>query len=223
MSRTIPGKRVQHDHGTRARYVTGCRCADCRRANTAAYHDRMARAREAAAELELVAGAGEICPGIEGQPCPKLTKLRSDSTGVCADCRSRLVWNGLVDAAPARRHLRRLSRRGIGYKTAADAAGIAASIVAAILNGKRRRIRKRTADAILEVDQGAAADHALVDAGETWRMLKHLRCEYLTDTALARALGFLKPALQIGQRRVLVRTEDRVRRLYRRVYGDSEP
>lgn len=42
-----PAERYQH--GTRSRYVTGCRCDACRAANAAAYHERQARAKAAAA------------------------------------------------------------------------------------------------------------------------------------------------------------------------------
>lgn len=215
----LPGATVQHGHGTRSRYVVGCRCSECRAANTAAYHEREARARVAAASI--APSTDGLCPGIDGQSCPRSTRLRSDSTTVCARCRQRLVWNGLVDAKPARKHLRSLSRRGVGYKTVADASDTAKTTLQKIMSGEKKRIRKRTSDAILEVDLEAVADHGLVPAGPTWEMLRRLQTEWLTAGALAQELGCQKPALQIGRTRVLARTEMKVRRLYERVFGDD--
>lgn len=216
MTFALPSARG-HEHGTRARYVVGCRCDECRAANTAFYHERHARAKEAAADIEP--SPDGRCPGIEGEPCPHGTKLRSDSTAVCHRCRSRLVWNGLVDAGPARNHIRRLSRRQVGDRSVADAAGVARSIVAKIRTGEKKRIRKRTRDAILEVDTGAVADHAHVPAGPTWTRLRELEIEYLTKGRLALALGYKTRAIQIGKKRVLARTEMKVRRLHERVFG----
>lgn len=224
------------DHGTRARYVRGCRCAACREANRLAYHARQAKAKAAAAELAVRSrepiektppgGTPQTrtyrtrCPGLPGERCPKRSHIRRDSIGgVCAVCRSRLVWNGLVDARAARRHLRRLSRAGVGYKQVADAALVSPTIVGKILRGERKRIRKATSDRILEVDAGARADGALVDAAETWRMLRELEAEYFSKAELARQLGYRAPALQVGKRRVRASTEARVRRLYRRAKG----
>ena len=208
----------ERPHGTRARYVQGCRCDDCRAANTAAYHERKRRSREIVGAGNVT--PGEVCPGIDGEPCPHGTKLRADSLRVCGRCRDRLAWNGLVSATPARRHLRNLARAGVGYRQAADAAGVAASVVAKIRSGERRRIRKHTADRLLEVDAGAAADHAVVDGAETRRMLRELEPEFLTKGRLARALGYQTDALQIGRGRVLARTEARVRKLYVRTFPD---
>lgn len=239
MSRfTLPGSTAQHAHGTRARYVLGCRCAACRASNVAAYHERQARAKEAVREISTPA-AGPIaktwtapdgskrprtysraCPGVDGEICRWRSHLRKDSTGgVCHRCRARLVWDGLVDAAPVRRHLRALSRRGVGYKTVAAASDVGHTTIAQVLGGTKSRIRKRSADAILAVTVAAVADHALVPAGLTWRMLRKLEPEYLTKGRLAQALGCKRPALQISRRRVLARTELRVRRLYRRAFG----
>lgn len=52
--------------------------------------------------------------------------------------------NGVVDASAARKHVRKLSREGVGYKMVAEASGIASSILFAIRNGTRPRARART-------------------------------------------------------------------------------
>ena len=75
-------------HGTRSRYVAGCRCDACRAANTRAYHARQAKALERAAELGASPASSPVaktwtapdgskrvrlykraCPGVAGEPC----------------------------------------------------------------------------------------------------------------------------------------------------------
>lgn len=218
-ARPLAGMKSHHDHGTRSRYVMGCRCDECKGANRRRYHRIMARDREAAASIPL--NPGGVCPGVDGAHCPHGTKLyRRSSMGVCERCRRRLAWNGLVDAGPARRHLRELSCQGVGYKTAADAACVSKTTVAKIISGAKKNVRRNTRDAILEVTREAAADHALVPSGKTRMMLRDLEPEFLTKGRLAQELGAQAPKLQIGSRaRVTVRTEDRVRRLHRQVIG----
>jgi len=226
-----------HAHGTRACYVRGCRCAPCRQANTTVYHKRQRRAKEAladftprapiAVEQKFTRRDGSIrtrtylgCPGIDESGCPRGRHLRKDSVGgICGDCRVSLVWNGLVDAKPARRHLKRLSKRGVGYKQVAAACDIGTTTVFEILSGQNKQTRKRTADAILAVDEDAVADHGLIPAGPTWKLLRELEAEYFTKGEVARLLGYKSPCLQIGRKRVLARTHHRVARLYRRVVG----
>lgn len=158
--------------GTRAKYVTGCHCAECTRANRE-YNAKRVR---------------EI--------------IRTGETGE------------LVDAQPARRHIHKLSKRGVGYKQVADAAGVAVSIVCKIRTGQRQHIRKYTADRILAVDLTAAADHALVDAGPTWHILGKLIDDGYRKVWLAQWLGQAGPGLQVGRKQVTVRTAAKVQRLY---------
>lgn len=211
---------LRFDHGTRARYAQGCRCDECRAANTAAYHARKHRVLEVVAELGLESRTRGPCPGLGGKGCPIGRSLRADSIGgVCWNCRRDLVWNGLVDAAPARRHLRKLSKRGVGRRSVGAACDVGDTTLQQIVTGRKKRIRKRTSDRILEVDLGAISDHCLVPAGRTQKMLDALTEEYFTKQEVARLLGYKSPQLQIGKRRVLARTEARVERLYRQAVG----
>lgn len=206
-------------HGTRAKYVLGCRCDECRRANTESKRRRLEEARELVAHIPL--NPGGRCPGIDGRKCPHRATLKSNSLGVCSRCVDRAGWNGLVDAAPVREHLRKLSRQGVGYKSAADAASVARSVLQRVLAGTKTRMRKRAADRVLAVDVQAAADHGMIPAGETRRMLEALEAEYLTKGRLALELGYAHPALQIAtSERVLAKTEAKVRKLYRRAVGE---
>jgi hypothetical protein len=213
----LPGSE-RYAHGSRARYVTGCRCAECRAANTRAYHALQAKALAAVAELGTTAAPAGPCPGVEGKPCAAGSRLRCDSKGgVCGTCRVQLVWNGLVDAKPVRAHLRKLSRRGVGYKSVADAADVGQTTVAEILSGAKRRIRSQAAKRILAVTAEALADHAIVDARATWKLLDDLIERGVSKAEIARRLGMKTPALQLRRSRVLARTAYAVARLHRMI------
>lgn len=137
-------------HGTRLKYMAGCRCLPYRAANSR-YECERAKARR----------SGD--------------------------------WNGLVPADPARRHILRLSKQGVG---------------------RRAQIRKRTLNRILEVTNLAVSDAALVPAGKTWRQIHTLLEEGFSKAELARRLGFASPALQLGKNRILARSAARVDRLF---------
>lgn len=206
-------------HGTRSKYVLGCRCDDCRRANTEARQRRIEEGRAAVAHVPL--NPGGRCPGIDGKPCPHGATLKSNSLGVCSRCVDRAGWNGLVDARPVRKHLRALARQGVGYKSVADAADVGKTTLQKVMSGAKRRIRKRSADRVLEVDAQAIADGGLVPAAETRKLLRELEGEFLTKGRLALELGAQTPALQIGQRKhVRARTAHRVKQLHRRAVGE---
>lgn len=160
-------------HGVRARYACGCRCSECRAANS-----EYERYRQ---------------------------KVRHED------------WNGLVDAAPARRHLQALSAKGVGYKTVGDACDVARSTLTEVLAGRKRQIRARTSKAILAVTAAAIADHALVDAAGMWRRISVLQADGFSKAELARRLGFKREAIQFGKKRVLAKTVQRVERFYKKV------
>jgi hypothetical protein len=133
-----------------------------------------------------------------------------------AAARRRGEWNGLVDAAAVRAHLRNLSRDGVGYRTAADAASVGKTTVAEILQGKKRRLRAQAAKRLLAVTPAARADHSTVPARRTWRLLEQLISEGFTKARIARELGMATPRIQIGRARVLARTQLAVEKLWRR-------
>jgi len=223
----------RYPHGTRARYVAGCRCAPCTASNLRAYHDRQDRAKALAAEI--VTGASpcpqlwtapdgtrrlrvyaRACPGAGGRPCPLRAHLRRDSKGgVCRACRERLVWNGLVLADRAKAHLVELSRAGVGYRSVGEAADVSKTVLALILSGKRQRIRASTERRILDVDAQARADHSTVPATRTWRRIRILLEEGFSKAEIARRLGYRRPALQLGRRRILAKNAARVERFFR--------
>jgi hypothetical protein len=173
--------------------------------------------RAKAAVLELGPRTKTHCVGV-GEPCPNGTKLRKSSTGnLCARCRDKLVFDGLVGATRARHHVQRLSAAGVGYKTVADAAGVTTSVMGKIRSGERKKIRASTERRILEVDTGAAFDRCYVDAGPTQRMIERLiRVHGYTKTRLALELGSTakQPSLQLRATKVTVRNAAKVKALY---------
>jgi hypothetical protein len=227
-------------HGTRSRYVSGCRCDKCRAANREAYHKLQEEAKEAAQEIKTENSPREqvwtapdgtkkirtykrACPGVNGEPCPIKAHLRKDSKGgVCGTCRLKLVWNGLVDAAPAREHLLKLSSEGVGYKAVSEACDVGKTALQEILQGTKTRIRAKSLKRILSVDSSALADHALVPAGPTWVLVTKLLADGFTKGSISRRIGNKTPALQIKSRYVLAKTAYRIKKLYDLVHtGDD--
>jgi hypothetical protein len=165
---------ASRQHGDRLRYMAGCRCADCRRANTE-YERTRAAARK----------AGD--------------------------------WNGFVPALKTREHIARLRAFGIGKRQIADAAGIAVSVLQLIASGERQQVRARTERDVLAVTREAAADHALVSAKTTWKLLDELIAWGYSKACLARELGMKSPAIQINRTLCTVRTAYQVERLHERL------
>ena len=215
------------EHGTRACYVaTKCRCELCRKANAAYYHSRQRKILETLpAERAIPAGPKvgptgrhykATCPGVNGQPCPHQTHLRKDSKGgLCGVCRAKLIWNGLVPAEKARQHLMALSSQNIGRRAVAAACDVSETVLVDIRSGAKTQIRKETETRILGVDEKSMADHALVPAKETWRLIKILLRQYhYTRGEIALELGYKTPALQIKKKFVLAATAQHVRLMY---------
>lgn len=166
-------------HGDRLRYVAGCRCDECRRANTQYERQRVA-----------ARAAGD--------------------------------WNGIVPAERARKHMRWLSRQGVGRRAIGDASDVGGSILTEILSGRRVQIRARTERRILAVTPAMASDHALIDAAPSWNLVAALQAAGFTKKRLARELGQKGSGLQLGRVRITVRNAFRVERLYARLIVSGE-
>lgn len=124
----------------------------------------------------------------------------------------------LVDATQAREHVNALLASGMGRRRIAQSAGLSASVVNAVIHGKRgkpqRRVHKDTARRLLAVSGSDLADGALVGAAHTWRMLDELIALGIPKARIARALGRRTPALQISRTRVRLATHRAVARLH---------
>lgn len=127
-------------------------------------------------------------------------------------------FNGVVDAAPAREHIRKLARAGVGYKMVAWSASLPVSIVAGIKSGRRRNARAATVRKILAVTIDCRGDKALVSAASTWRRIEKLLEEGYTKRDIARRLYKREnPSLQFRRQRVTVRTRARIERLFEKL------
>jgi hypothetical protein len=172
--------KTEFEHGTRSRYVVGCRCASCKEANRLFYHKRIKR------------------------------KIYGD-------------WNGLVTPGKVRQRLKKLSRKGIGYKTVAKEAGVSRTVLQQVMSGRRKHICARTERKVLALREDCLADHAIIDATETWRQINALlRDVYPSKSALAKALGFKTPAIQIRKDRVLVKNAKKVEKIYNAFLGEKD-
>lgn len=215
----------RYPHGARARYVTGCRCELCRGANATYARERTRERQERAAEAKpsgppgsriLVRGGREhhvtTCPGANGAACIRTPATWLRGGPVCRHCVARVTGNGLVAGDAVRKHLRTLSRRSVGRKAVRDATDVSGRTLDRLARGGK--VRASTAARILAVDAGARADHSLVPAGPTRRLLQRLTAAGYTEERLAEELG--RRRVKIGER-VHAVTAQRVERLYRRL------
>lgn len=127
-------------------------------------------------------------------------------------------WNGLVDAARARAHIEALSQRGVGWRTVADSAKVASTIVSKIKSGERTRLRAMAERRILAVTEACAADNAYIDAGPSWVLLDDLlACGYSRARIASEILGRKARALQLTRGHITVRNAERVRLVWERL------
>jgi len=233
----------RYPHGTRARYVAAkCRCALCKCANTAYYHERRRRALAAAAEVQpsrrktcqwtffmrsrpdgsAYSVTAAMCPGVGGRPCVQGGVWLRNYKRVCALCVERAtVWNGLVSARRARKHVLALRAKGIGRDAIAAACDVAVTVIADVASGAKKRIRAQTEKRLLSVDEGARADGAKVPAARTYELLGDLFARGFTARWVSRELGYVgsyRHPLQCRRRGfVTARNAADVEKLHRRV------
>ena len=148
-------------------------------------------------------------------PCGQLARYSTER----AAAQRAGDWRGFVPATPVRKHIRKLSKAGVGYNAVADAAGLARTTMQNLMSGKQKKIRKHHADRILTVDLTAIADGTLVPAGPAWKLLDALLEAGYTRRFLAKQLGSRakSPALQIQCDMITALNASKVERLYRRI------
>jgi hypothetical protein len=139
-----------------------------------------------------------------------------------AAARRRGESNELVSAKYAQRHLRALSRHGIGRDTVSDITGLATSTIELIRTGKRKQIRRQNAAKIMAVTFEATTDAKIVPAARTWRIINLLLNEGFTKAEIARRLGCKMPALRIRKDLITARTAAKVERLYNQLMAEGE-
>lgn len=166
-------------HGDRLRYIGGCRCDLCRKANSTYERERQ-KAR----------AAGD--------------------------------WNGIVDAGKAREHLLKLSELGVGRRAVAAASDVAETVLMDIRSRAKTRVRARTERQILAVTPEMASDHALVDAGPTWKLIRDLLKAGFTKSRLSAEMGTNGRALQLAKDQVTVRNAARMASVHARLMASDE-
>jgi hypothetical protein len=123
----------------------------------------------------------------------------------------------------ARRHLRTLSKHGVGRRAVQAACDIGDTTLQEIRSGRKTHIRRETERRILAVTPEAVSDHALVPARQTIGRLCRLLDEGFTKTELARRLGSTArvPALQVKPGFITAKKAAQVERLYRMVMAGA--
>lgn len=152
----------------------------------------------------------------KGCRCEPCTRANADYVNSVTRQRAYGRWDPWADAAAieeARDHLRALGSVGVGYKAVARAAGLNPKTVYELRAGRRTRVRRDSVTAILAVSAGARAGHALVDAGDTWRLLEELIAAGMTKRRIARCLG-VGDAIQFRRDHVLQRNAGAVKELH---------
>jgi transcriptional regulator with XRE-family HTH domain len=135
-------------------------------------------------------------------------------------------WNGLVDAEPAKAHVRALTAAGMGLKRISEVSGVPHGSLWKLMYGKRRadgtmiasrRVRPSTADRLLAVKL-ELADGAKVDPTGAVRRLRALVALGWSQSKITARLGMPLGSLNqlvLGKRgQILVSTDKAVRALY---------
>jgi hypothetical protein len=126
-------------------------------------------------------------------------------------------FNGIVDVAPARKHLRKLSKAGIGLNTVSEVTGLSKWKLADIRAQRVLRVRAETVRRIQSVPLDAHADGARVLADKTRQRLELLADEGFTQTEIAKRMGREGRFSLRKQKYVFARTEMKVEKLFNRV------
>jgi len=140
------------------------------------------------------------------------------------------IETDLVDAGPARAHLKMLLARGAGQKPLARAAGVNVKSIVAIAAGEVSRIRPEREALILALTHDAAAEHTgagawggTVDPGPTWKLLDWMIMRGWPKAWISREIGQDGRALQLHRDRMSQMNADRIAELDRRLGRTRRP
>ena len=165
--------------GTRLKYLAGCKCLECKKANSA-YQQSRVKAKQ------------------------------------------RGEWNGIVPADTVRKHLKKLSKHGIGYKTVADYAAVSSTTLSMIISGKRKNLRKLSERAILQVDKNCINDKTLISVNPTLFRVNRLKNEGFTESELAKRLHYKTHSLQLCKCRITARKALKIKKFYDVIFAGDE-
>jgi len=130
-------------------------------------------------------------------------------------------WNGLVDAAPARKYLVEISKAGVGRRAVSATTDIPQSTLSKISSGHRLHIRKRNFDKIMSVTVDSASDSALISSRATWMQVDELLEEGFSVLKLSQVLGLSRQTLTTRRSHILACTAARVDRFYRSIMKEA--
>lgn len=179
-------------------------------------------------EIPVRDGNRQVLPDVEhGHRWAYARGCRCDP---CTDANNeearRLEREGtdLVDARPAREHLRRLIGRGAAQKALARAAGVNPKSIAAIAGGEVSRIHPDREQLVLALSLDTAAAHTapgrhgeLVDAAPTWRLIDWMVLRGWPKAWISREIGQDGRALQLRRDRISCANAEKVAELDRRL------
>lgn len=125
--------------------------------------------------------------------------------------------NPIVWAANARRHLRKLQRRGVGLIVLSEASGIQRRTLGKIRGGQSKQIRRSRETEILSLSELHVSDHSLVPAKPVWKLIDKLIAEGFTYKQIEERSGVAYPIMWARKPCVRARTKMRIQKFYDRV------
>lgn len=217
-------------HGDRLRYIAGCRCDLCRRANSA-YENERQKARKAGdwngivpadkarAHIEKLSRQGVGRRAISAASDVAETVLFAIKSGtktkirarterrVLAVTREQASDHALVSAAPTWRLIDELREAGFTKRCIAAALGQANG---GLQLGKVRCTVRNAADVKRVHEALMRSGSRLVPAEPTWRLIDQLRDEGFTDKQLARHFGFVSGEIDIHKTKITAAVAEQV-------------
>lgn len=131
--------------------------------------------------------------------------------------RRRGEKNPIVSANDARRHLRKLARRGVGLVVLSDASGINRRTLEKIRSGKSRNIRQSREQEILSLSALHVSNYSIVPAGDTWKLIDRLQREGFTYRQIEERSGVAYSIMWARKPCVRAKTKMQIQKFYDRV------
>lgn len=125
--------------------------------------------------------------------------------------------NPIVSANKAKKHLRKLSRQGVGIRTVAEVTDIHRRKICDIRSGRKQGIRAECERIILSITAEARADGARVPSAPTRSIISRLKKQGLSESELSVRLGYSDRTRIARKPYVTAKTAMKVEKLYRRM------
>lgn len=224
-------------HGSRMRYIGGCRCDDCRAANTAYERERAVarksgdwngfvpsdKARAHILRLSAqgvgrraIADASDVALSIVGRirNGERPTIRARTERRILAVTVEMAADNATIDARDTWKLIRELLKAGFTKLRLARELGQQGSG----LQLGRKRITARNAYQVQRLHARLmASDEILIDAAPTWRLIAELRAEWFPERQIARELGMPGDKLAIDKHRITRALALRVAELHKKL------